>query len=119
MSRRQARDWILLFTRTVLLYKIIDAEWRMYWSVQHTSIASDIGLSPFRTKPLSEPKLPYCQLDLKEHSLIILFFYLKFKSFIEENIIGNVFCEIVVIWARPHCFNIIVPSRLYNIYRIC
>ena len=33
----------------------------------------------FGAKPLSEPMLPYCQLDAKEHSSVK--FYLKFKSF--------------------------------------
>ena len=34
-----------------------------YAFVQHTNIGSDNGLSPVRCKPLSEPILPYCQLD--------------------------------------------------------
>ena len=33
----------------------------------------------FGTKPLSEPILPYCQLDIKKH--ISLKLYLKFKNF--------------------------------------
>ena len=37
--------------------QLIEAEWHIYASVQHTNIGSDNGLSPFGTKPLSEPIL--------------------------------------------------------------
>ena len=41
-------------------------------------IASDIGCGLFGTKPLSDPILPYCQLDQKEY--ISVKFYLKCKN---------------------------------------
>ena len=39
------------------------------------------------TKPLSEPILPYCQLEPKEH--ISMKFYLKFKSFHSRKCTGK------------------------------
>ena len=46
-------------------------------------------------KPLSEPVLPYCQLDPKERFSVK--FYLKFKSLIQENAPINIPCEMAVI----------------------
>ena len=53
----------------------------------------------FGTKPISEPMLPYCQLDPKEH--ISVKFYLKFKTFIQENALENTVCEMAVILFLP------------------
>ena len=55
----------------------------------------------FGTKPLSEPILPNCQLDTKEHSSVK--FYLKFKSFIQRNVLENAVCEIAAILSQPQC----------------
>ena len=47
----------------------------------------------FGATPLSEPMLPYCQLDPKEHFSVK--FYLKF--FIQGNVFDNVVCKMAVI----------------------
>ena len=46
----------------------IGAEWRIYVLAAYDIIGSDSGLSPvcFGAKPLYEPMLEYCQLDLWE-----------------------------------------------------
>ena len=49
----------------------------------------------FGTKPLSEPMLPYCQLDRKEH--ILVKFYVKFTSFYSRKCIENVVWEMSAI----------------------
>ena len=52
-------------------------------------------------KPLSEPMLPYYQLDSNEHISVKL--YLKFKSGIHGNAFQNVVCEMVAILSQPQC----------------
>ena len=52
-------------------------------------------------KPLSEPMLPYCQLDPKEH-ISVIFFIQNSEIFIQENPFENVVCEMVAILPRPH-----------------
>ena len=61
----------------------------------------------FGTKPLSEPMLPYCQLDPKEY--ISLKFYSKFEIFIKGNGIENVVCENENILSQPQCVNVWMP----------
>ena len=57
----------------------------------------------FGTKPLPEPKLPYCQLDPKDQ--------IQWNSnqnsyiFIDENVFENVVCEIVAILSREKWVN--------------
>ena len=52
----------------------------------------------FGTKPLSQPKLPYCQLDPKEH--ISVKFYLKFNFSFKE-----IHLEMSAKW-RPFCLSL-------------
>ena len=47
-------------------------------------------------KPLSEPMLPYCQLDHKEY--ISVKFHLKLKYVIQENAFETVVCEMAAIF---------------------
>ena len=49
----------------------------------------------FGAKPLSEPMLPYCRLDPKEH-ISVKFIY-NWKVFIQGNALENIVCEIVAI----------------------
>ena len=58
----------------------------------------------FSAKPLSKPMLPYFQLDPKEH--ISVTFRLKFKSFIQENALENIVCEMEAILSQPHSVKI-------------
>ena len=58
----------------------------------------------FGAKPLSEPMLPYCQLDAKEHTSVT--FYLRFNIFIEGNALENVVCKMATILSQPQCFKI-------------
>ena len=51
----------------------------------------------FGAKPLSEPLLPYWQLDQREH--ISLKIYLNSKVSTQENALENVVCEMVAILA--------------------
>ena len=58
----------------------------------------------FGAKSLSEPVLPYCQLDHKKH--LSMKFYLKLKIFILENALDNVMCEMAAIFsASRHEYN--------------
>ena len=54
----------------------------------------------FGAKPLSEPMLPYCQLDPKEH--ISVKFHLKS---IQVNALENVICKMAAISSQPQCVN--------------
>ena len=55
----------------------------------------------FGAKPLSEPMLPYCQLDPREH--ISLKFVWNSKVFIKGNAVQNVVYETAAILSRPQC----------------
>ena len=52
----------------------------------------------FGAKPLSDPMLPYCQLDPKEQ--ISVEFYSKIKNFIQENTLENVTCKMAAITSQ-------------------
>ena len=56
----------------------------------------------FGAKPLSEPMLPYCQLDPKEH--ILEKFYSKF--FIQGNALENAICEMAAMLSQPQFVNV-------------
>ena len=56
----------------------------------------------FGGKPLSEPMLPYCRLDPKEH--ISQWNFIKnSKVFVQENALQHVVCEMAAILSRPQC----------------
>ena len=55
----------------------------------------------FGAKPLSEPMLPYCQLDPTEH--ISVKFYSKFKSFHSRNALEYVISDMAAILSQPQC----------------
>ena len=46
---------------------LIEAEWRIYASVQITTLVQIMACRLIGAKPLSEPMLDYCQLDPCEH----------------------------------------------------
>ena len=54
----------------------------------------------FGSKPLSEPMLPYCQLDPKEHILVKI--YSKFTRVHSRK---NVVCEMAAMLFQPQCVN--------------
>ena len=53
----------------------------------------------FGAKPLSEPMLPYCQLDLKEY--ISENYCFEIQKFSLKKSLENVVCEMAVILSRP------------------
>ena len=55
--------------------------------------------SLFSAKRLSEPMLTYYQLKPKKY--ILVKFYKKFRSFIQENTFEDVICKLMGILARP------------------
>ena len=58
----------------------------------------------FGSKPLSEPALPYCQLDTKKY--ISVKCYLKYKSFLpRECTWGYMVWEMAAILSWPQCVN--------------
>ena len=68
----------------------------------------------YGAKPLSEPVLPYCQLDLKEY--ISVKFYLKFKVFIQGNALQYVVCEMAAILSPPQCVIDIWCTFIYIVF---
>ena len=65
----------------------------------------------FGSKPLSEPMLPYCQLDSEE--CISVKSYFKFKVYVQEDSLENVVCEMVAILPQPQCVNSAWVSLCY------
>ena len=68
-------------------------------SVNILTLVQIMACHMFGAKPLSEPMLPYCQLDPKEH--ISVKFPLKFKSFHSINPLKMLSCEMSAILSRP------------------
>ena len=62
------------------------------------------------TKPLSEPMLPYCELDHNEH--ISVKFHLKFKRF-PRNALEDVICEMAAILSWPQRVNVRLRKMVY------
>ena len=65
------------------------------------------------TKPLPEPMLNYCQLDPKEHTSMIFFFWGRGSQiFIQENQFENVVCcKLLIIVLRPGWVNSLTSGR--------
>ena len=61
---------------------------------------NDNDVSPVRAKPLSEPLLTYCQLDIEE--LKSVKFGLNFENFVQENVFENVLCKIAAIFVSMY-----------------
>ena len=53
-------NYIMKWHSAIFYVQLIEAEWRIYASINQAIIDSDTG---FSAKPLSEPMLDYCQLD--------------------------------------------------------
>ena len=67
-----------------------------------TSLVQIMACRLFGAKPLSEPMLPYCQLDPKEH--ISVKFCLKLRSFHSRKCTGK--CRLPK--GRPSCLGLYV-----------
>ena len=80
-----------------------DIEWVVltHWGRQYCrpSLLQIIACRLFGAKPLSEPMLPYSQLDTKEH--ISVKCYSRLKNIILGNAFENVVCKMVAILSRP------------------
>ena len=63
---------------------IIEAEWRIYTSVNYATIGLDNGLSPVWRQTIIKPMLDYCQLGRWEQNSVI-FFYQYTQLFICKN----------------------------------
>ena len=71
----------------------------IYISVKHTILLQILACCLFGTKPLSEPMMPYCQLDSTEH--ISVKFYLNLEVFSQGNVLENVVYQMVAILSQP------------------
>ena len=72
----------------------------IYESVQMLTMLQIMACRLFGATILSEPMLPYCQFDTKEHYSVK--FYLKFV-FIHGNALENAVCEMAAILCLPQC----------------
>ena len=72
------------------------------------------------TKPLPEPMLNYCQLDPKEHTSMIFFFWGRGSQiFIQENQFETVVCcKLLIIVLRPGWVNSLTSGRGGNNFEI-
>ena len=64
----------------------------------------------FSTKLLSDPMMPYCQLDPYEHISKEIFVE-NSKVFIQENALENVACEMAAILSWPQFKNTLRPRQ--------
>ena len=111
---------IMSWCRTVdkLLSETMKA-WSTHWGrMTHICVSEKIPswlqimvCRLFGSKPLSEPMLPYCQLDSEE--CISLKSYFKFKVFVHEYSLENVVYEMVAILPLPQCVNSAWVSLCY------
>ena len=69
------------------------------WTV--SSLVQVMACCLFGGKPLPEPMLTYCQLDLKEH--ILMKYYLKFESFQSRKCIWKCRLQMSAILFQPLC----------------
>ena len=72
--------------------------WKNVFAYMHQPL---MACRTFRTKPLSEPVMTFCQLEIKEY--VSVKFYLKFDSFYSRKCIKNVVCKMATIMCRSQC----------------
>ena len=65
--------------KTLLLFLLVEVEWRIYASTEHAIVASENGLSPVGRQTIIWTMVPYCQVNHKERGSVK--FNLKFESF--------------------------------------
>ena len=95
---------------------LTEAEWRIYMCPCNIpTLLQIMACRLFGANPLSEPMLPYCQLDPKQ--CISVKFHLKFKSFHSRNCPSNTIGEMAAILSLPQC---VKSSRSLSVKRkIC
>ena len=94
-----------------MTYQLIEAEWRIYVSVQQNNIASDKGLMPVQHQTIIWSNVTMLS-DRKEH--ISTKSYSLFKSFhstcSRKYALENVVCEMAAILSRPQCVQVKVNT---------
>ena len=85
---------------------LIEAEWRIYASVNYPSLVHIMACHLVSTKPLSDPMLEYYYQILRNK--IQWNFYQNSYIFIQENPFQNVVWKMVAFLSQPQCVKFVV-----------
>ena len=98
-------DVHLYMQKNQMSFWLIQAEWRIYASVQYTNISSYNGLSPVRRQAIIRTNVAI--LLIRPYGTYFNEILFKIQKFsFKEMHLKNVVCKMAAILPRPHCLEL-------------